>query len=395
MVVGRGHESFDSDGIRRAPKGQLPSLTPLRGLAAFWVVLYHYSVQDFPNLDATHYTHLIGKGYLAVDMFFMLSGFVMTHVYQRAFADSGSVKRHYRSFLVARVARLYPLHVFVLLLFVATAVTTQLLTGAPGGIPLEGPASVTAFVANIFMLQGLDAGKLSWNYPAWSISVEFMAYLAFPLALPLVWRASHAAKIGLAMLLFTALVGLAFLKNGDFDQWDGPIVLLRCLPEFLLGTLLYFGVAGMRKSWFNRDVAAFGIVAATILGLHFGAPDLLIVVLFAALIPIAVINAGNFAKIANVAPLIWLGEVSYSVYLIHGLVGFVAAKLLGAFGFQSEADLSRTGSFILMLLMICVCLLAATASYSSVEVTWRRHIRALFEGREDSRPAELASARRV
>jgi peptidoglycan/LPS O-acetylase OafA/YrhL len=392
MVADRTRDSSDTN-LRSAPKDQLPSLTPLRGLAAFWVVVYHYSVQCFPNLDAVHYTHLISKGYLAVDMFFILSGFVMTHVYYRAFSQS--VKLHYRSFLVARVARLYPLHVFILLLFVATAVTAQLMTGAFGGIPLGGPESVTAFVANIFMLQGLDAGKLSWNYPAWSISVEFMAYLAFPLALPVVWRASHGAKFALALFLFAALAWLAFLKSGDFDQWDGPIALLRCLPEFLFGTLLYYVVAGMRESWFNWDLAAFGIVATTVFCLHFGAPDLLIVALFAGLIPIAVINAGNFARLANIAPLIWLGEVSYSLYLIHGFIKFVAVKLLGGFGIQNNADLSSASSIILMLLMICVCFLAATATYSTVEVTWRRYIRSLFEGRRDNRPARLARSSRA
>jgi peptidoglycan/LPS O-acetylase OafA/YrhL len=221
-----------------ASTGQLPSLTSLRGLAALWVVLYHYCVQCFPNLDVAHYTQLIGKGYLAVDMFFMLSGFVMTHVYYRAFSDSNGIMLHYRGFLVARIARLYPLHIFMLLLFVATAVTSQLMAGSVTSplqsIPLKGPESVTAFLANIFMLQGLEAGKLSWNYPSWSISVEFMAYLAFPLALPLVWRAPHPVKFVLGLLLFCALGWLAFLKKGDFDQWDGPIALLRCLPEFLL-----------------------------------------------------------------------------------------------------------------------------------------------------------------
>jgi len=345
-------------------------------------------------LDAVHYTHLISKGYLAVDMFFMLSGFVMTHVYYRAFSDSESVKLHYRNFLVARVARLYPLHVFILLLFVATAITAQLMMGASGGIPLRGPESITAFIANVFMLQGLHAGKLSWNYPAWSISVEFMAYLAFPLALPLVWRTPSVGKFVLGLYLFTALAWLAFLKSGDFDQWDGPIALLRCLPEFLLGTLLYFVVAGMPESWFNRDLAAFGIVAATVVCLHFGAPDLLIVAFLAALIPIAVINAGHFARLVNVAPLIWLGEVSYSLYLIHGFVKFVAVKLLGAFGVQNNADLSSANSIILMLLMISVCFLAATATYSSVEVTWRRYIRALFEGRQ-AQPARLVGSRRA
>ena len=290
-------------------------------------------------IGATHYTQTISKGYLAVDMFFMLSGFVMTHVYCRTFCNADGVKRHYRSFLVARVARLYPLHIFIIFLFVAVAMTAQLMSGAVAGslagIPLTGPESVAAIVANVFMLQGLEAGKLSWNYPAWSISVEFMAYLAFPFVLPFIWRASAAVKVVLALGLFTALVGLAFLKQDNFDQWDGPLTLLRCLPEFFLGTLLYCVYRiSVRSPWLSGDFAAFGIVAATILCLHFGAPDLLIVVLFAALIPIAVVNTGRFAEIANVGPLIWLGEISYSLYLIHGFVKFVATKLLGAFGVQ-------------------------------------------------------------
>jgi peptidoglycan/LPS O-acetylase OafA/YrhL len=306
-MVNRLHQRSDSKAGPSASNSQLPSLTSLRGLAALWVVLYHYSVQCFPNLDAAHYTQLVSKGYLAVDMFFMLSGFVMTHVYLHAFSDSDGIKLHYRSFIVARVARLYPLHIFILLLFVATAATSQLMAGSGAvslqSIPLQGPQSVTAFLANLFMLQGLDAGKLSWNYPAWSISVEFVAYLAFPLALPIVLRASNVWKSVLTLFLFGALAWLAFLKKDNFDQWDGPVALLRCLPEFLLGTLLYFAfrAGGIRNSWLNRDVAAFGIVAAAVLCLHFGAPDLLIVAIFAALIPIAVVNTGNFAKVTNVA----------------------------------------------------------------------------------------------
>ncbi len=190
MITDRPDEGSRPKQDKVAPAGQLPSLTSLRGLAALWVVLYHFSVQCFPNLDATPYTHIIHKGYLAVDLFFMLSGFVMTHVYHRAFSES--VTRHYRGFFVARIARIYPLHVLILLLFVATAVASQWTTGTATigsirDIPLQGSESVSALVANLFMLQGLDAGKLSWNYPAWSISVEFMAYLLFPFALPAIW----------------------------------------------------------------------------------------------------------------------------------------------------------------------------------------------------------------
>ena len=211
-----------------------------------------------------------------------------------------------------------PVAHFCTFLFVVTVLVSQLVTfpvtGSFQGIPLEGPDFVTAFVANIFMLQGLAAGKLSWNYPAWSISVEFMAYLAFPFALSIIWRASNMGKIILAFFALAALAWLAFLKSSNFDQWDGPITLLRCLPEFLLGSLLYFGFrTSPRNCWLNQDALAFGIVVATVLCLHLDAPDLLIVALFAVLIPIAVVNTGVFAKFANVGPLIWLGEVSYSL----------------------------------------------------------------------------------
>ena len=239
----------------RAKPRQLPSLTSLRGLAALWVVLYHYSAIYLPRLDISSYSNFIGKGYLAVDLFFMLSGFVMTHVYYDAFSES--ITEHYRNFLVARIARLYPLHLLVLFLFVATVLTSQLLgyltTGTMQGIPLKGPQSFSAFVANLFMLQGLDAGELSWNYPAWSISVEFIAYLAFPFALPVIWRARAAVKIAVALVLFAALGVLAYLTRDDFNQWNGPITLLRCLPEFILGTLLYSAYRGGAFSDFLKE----------------------------------------------------------------------------------------------------------------------------------------------
>jgi peptidoglycan/LPS O-acetylase OafA/YrhL len=268
----------------RTPQGQLPSLTALRGIAALWVVLYHYSVQCFSHLDATPYTYLIHKGYLAVDMFFMLSGFVMAHVYHRSFSES-ITPRNYWSFMAARIARIYPLHLMILLLFVATAVAWHLTAGSSRSalrdVPLQGPQSVEAFVANVFMLQGLDAGKLSWNYPSWSISVEFVAYLLFPLLLPTIWRASGRTKVIVCLFLFALLVLLANLTQGSFDQWDGPITLLRCLPEFILGTLLYCAYrAAPPNLWLKRDTVAFLMVTMVVLTLHLNAPDLIVTGLF-------------------------------------------------------------------------------------------------------------------
>ena len=371
----------------KAPPRQLQSLTSLRGLAALWVVLFHYSAIYFPHLDISHYSHLISKGYLAVDLFFMLSGFVMTHVYYRAFSES--ITNHYRNFLVARIARLYPLHLVVLCLFVATALTSQLLvymkTGLLEGIPLEGPRSFTAFIANLLMLQGLEAGKLSWNYPAWSISVEFMAYLAFPFALPAIWRSRTAVKLALALMLFAALGLLAYVTNDDFNQWDGPITLLRCLPEFILGTLLYCAYrSGVCNALLKQGSVAIGIVVAGILNLHFGGPDLLTVALFALLVLAAVANCGTFAQAINVAPFVWLGDISYSLYLIHGFVQFMATKFLETSGVDDRSDLSGDLSFVLMIVMIAVCLICATVTYFGVEIASRRYLRTALGSGEDA-----------
>jgi peptidoglycan/LPS O-acetylase OafA/YrhL len=374
----------------KASAGQLPSLTSLRGVAALWVVLFHYSVVYFPNLDSSGFSGLIGKGYLAVDMFFTLSGFVMTHVYYRAFLQS--IGGNYRDFLVARIARLYPLHVLVLTLFVVAALAARLTeyaaTGAFHSIPLTGPRSFAAFVANLFMLQGLDAGQLSWNYPAWSISVEFIAYLAFPFALPSIWRAPAGIKLALTALPIAALALFAYSAGGDFNQWDGPETLLRCLPEFMLGTLLYCAFRSQALGRFlDGGAIVAGIIAATLLSLHFAAPDLVSVLLFAVLILAAVVNTGRFAKAANVAPLIWLGDISYSIYLIHGLVQFAVTQVLRVDGITSREDLSIGVSAVLMIVMLAICLLSATATYYRVETVARRYLRALLGARRNARGA--------
>lgn len=399
MVADQSHNRL-SGGTPDASNRQLPSLTPLRGIAALWVVFYHYcgTAQYLPNLDITPHSYLISKGYLAVDMFFMLSGLVMTHVYHSAFSES--VGRHYRSFLAARIARLYPLHVFILLLFVLTATTAQLMGGLATGsfesIPLTGPQSVSAIFANMFMLQGLAASELSWNYPAWSISVEFFAYMAFPFALPAIARAPNAVRLLLGTVLFAALAWLAARTKGDFDQWDGPITLVRCMPEFFLGTLLYFAFRDCGQTpWLRSDLALLAVLAATLAGLHLGAPDLLIICLFAALVLLSVSNSGAFAKLLNIGPLIWLGEISYSLYLLHGLVQFSASKGLGAIGIHHNAALSSGQSLALMMLMLAVCVFGASATYWGIEKVWRRHLRILLGGVQKTKFARAVRSERV
>jgi peptidoglycan/LPS O-acetylase OafA/YrhL len=367
--------------MRSQQSGQLQSLTPLRGIAALWVVLYHYAAQYLPALRTDGFTHLLDEGYLAVDLFFMLSGFVLTHVYWRVFTEP--VRGSYGRFLLARVARLYPLHLFVLSLFIATALASRMVeyatTGAYETVAIEGARSLTALVANLFMLQGLKASELSWNYPSWSISIEFIAYLGFPLALPWIWHARRSTKIVLALVLVAVLAGLADLTHDDFDQWDGPLALLRCMPEFLIGSLLYTAFEG--RSWMSlarRDSVLVGLVAVLVVLLHLGVSDFLAILLFPALILAAVANEGRAAALLNAAPLVWLGEISYSLYLFHGLVQFVATRLLSAAGHDSRDDLSLAASLAIMAAMLVASLVCAGHAHRGVEKAGRQRLRLMF-----------------
>jgi peptidoglycan/LPS O-acetylase OafA/YrhL len=369
---GRGREG--SSGAAE----QLASLTPLRGIAALWVVLFHFCWY-FPAVHPERYTGAVYKGYLAVDLFFVLSGFVITHVYQESFARRVTGWR-YRNFLIARVARLYPLHITVLLLFVATAVAERAATYALRGsfepIPLVGERSLTGFFANLVMLQGLWARELNWNDPAWSISVEFLAYLLFPLLFPVLWRTGPVGKTAIGGVLAAVLGWLAYRTGDYFNQWNGAYAILRCLPEFIAGSLLYGAYqSGLLASVLATDSALFVVILLLGALLHVAAPDLGIIALFPLLILTAVLNKGQFARRLNSPPLVWLGNISYSLYLLHWFVLFVTTEFARLLPGRDLASLSLAGSLISMGILIVVSLALATLSYRFIEVTGRRWLR--------------------
>jgi peptidoglycan/LPS O-acetylase OafA/YrhL len=356
----------------------LASLTPLRGIAALWVVLFHYC-WHLPAVHPDRYTGAVYKGYLAVDLFFMLSGFVISHVYHRVFAEQVT-GRHYRDFLKARVARIYPLQLTVLLLFGATALAERAAVYAHGGslgpIALIGERSLGAFFANLLMIQGIWARELSWNDPSWSISLEFLAYLLFPLLFPWLWRAVPAAKAGIAAVLLVVLGWLAYSTGDDFNQWNGLDAIMRCLPEFLIGALLYSAYRGRLLGSVLRTDAAL-LTTMLLLGgtLHFAAPDFGIIPLFALLLMTAVANKGRLGPLLNSAPLLWLGNISYSLYLIHWFVLFVTTEAMRTSPSADTAKLPAGLSLALITAMLTVSLSLATLSYRFVEVAGRRWLR--------------------
>jgi peptidoglycan/LPS O-acetylase OafA/YrhL len=365
----------------------LPSLTPLRGIGALWVTVFHFGLR-FPNLHASDYS-FVREGYLAVDMFFILSGFVISHVYKDIFARE-CTDRDYCDFLKARIARIYPLHFVMLLVFLAAvaleSAAISLVGGDVGPVPLTGEHSVAGLFANLAMLQGLWARGLSWNNPAWSISLEFIAYAVFPLLFPWLWRSRRGKAIA-GLLAFVALAGLAWHTGGNFNQWNGFPAILRCLPEFLLGVLIYITYyQGLFAQPLASDLTLGLVLGALCASVHGVASDLGIVLLFPWLIVAAVRNEGLLGNLLNAAPLRWLGDVSYSLYLVHWFVLFALVQAVRRLAGLSLREIPPAASVITVLLLIAVSVALAGVMHRSIEVRGGRWLRRrLAVGRPQSR----------
>jgi peptidoglycan/LPS O-acetylase OafA/YrhL len=216
------------------------TLTPLRFFAAAAVVAYHFLL--YVPFDVSAYAWLPHKGYLAVDFFFILSGFILTHVYRGGILDK---KISYRDFMVRRFARIYPLHLLTLLAMAGIALTPLhfgLIVPWPGHFPLE------SFFSQIFLLHAWGFERaLSFNGPSWSISAEWFAYLIFP---ELMLRLSNK-RPGLALLSSLAAFAALWLISAAFfpraiTSLTSDCAILRIAPEFLIGCCLYLQAQNAR-----------------------------------------------------------------------------------------------------------------------------------------------------
>lgn len=334
----------------RARVPQLDALTGLRGLAAWYVVLFHVRVTLKATVGPLTYGFL-SHGYLAVDLFFILSGFVLWH--------SGAENPAYRGrrgivrFWLRRIARIWPLHVLLLGGFVALV----LLLAVTGHDTSHYRRDELPLHILLIQNWGLTP-SLTWNEPAWSISCEMAAYLLFPLTILIApWRQlSTGLLVALGCALLAALA-LYFQIHGQgnlgFDVTHSGLI--RCLLEFWTGNVL-------RMLWARwRDVpdictGAWAAMVALLEGgvvLHL--PEASFVPgCFAALILALSLEDRTPARLLRSGPLHLLGEISYSTYLSHFLL-FIIFKLLFV-GRNLELGLGQLGLFLQLVLGVSLAL---------------------------------------
>lgn len=216
---------------------QIPALTGIRLLAAVGVVVGHFSGVMYGLFPGTRSaSNLVQGGYLGVEMFFVLSGFIIAHNYADRFQTFSAPI--YGRFLLNRFARLYPVHIVTL-----ATVTVLVIIAALAEIQLnsEGKYDPTSFLMNVMLLQSVPPAW-SWNGPAWSISAEAGAYILFPLLALALARVQNwkFALIAVAVLLFATVGALyAVAAVTDFSAISYPSMWIRIAGEFSAGCFLW------------------------------------------------------------------------------------------------------------------------------------------------------------
>jgi peptidoglycan/LPS O-acetylase OafA/YrhL len=286
-------------------------LTSIRFFLAVGVVLFHYQLMwSLPSSWAGP----INKARLSVDIFFILSGFILAHVYLQ-----GDKMPAYRNFLAARFARIYPAHFVILGAMLLLFIGAGLL-----GFRLNGDHfNLTGFLRTLFLVQAWFPSHTltNWNGPSWSLSAEWFVYLIFPafawIALKL--RERPLTMIGLAVAAFGVIDHIYFRLTGIIlPDAEDNLGILRIMPEFLLGIGLYYLGQTLNPTRSQSVLAAFLATLALLGAMHVRLDDRIIVALAGPF----VLTMGLLAKSGEHGPLsharlLFWGEASFAIYLIH------------------------------------------------------------------------------
>jgi peptidoglycan/LPS O-acetylase OafA/YrhL len=388
-----------------APQLFFGSLESLRGVAAMLVALYHVTW-----LNPTQSTGLVRNSYLMVDMFFVLSGFVMCHGYGSRIRNLDDL----RDFFLLRFGRLYPLHVAMLGVFLAKEIArygAQTWLHASRGVPAFSENTGKALVSNLLLMQSLGLhDRLTFNGPSWSISAEFYTYIVFGV-LVLATRnwlkpAQWAAFAAISTLSFGVLI---WAGRRDLNvMYD--LGWFRCTMSFFLGAASYFVLT--RSHFLRRHTLQSLLPYIAVAGLAGGAlflarkidgpsdflfpPMTALLVLVLAAAPRTAINGW-----LQYRPLIYLGKVSYSIYMVHFVLGgLFASALVSVLHFKTAAMAGtqervimtgQTSGTVALLLYVASVLIVSHMTFTYIEEPFRWRTKAWVVNLR----AQRAEARRI
>jgi peptidoglycan/LPS O-acetylase OafA/YrhL len=336
---------------------RVEQLTFTRFVAAIFIVIFHFGEELFP-FNKAPLSVLVTQADLYVSYFFVLSGFVMIVAY--------SNKEHINTleYYKKRFARIYPVYLLAIITLVGFMLVTK-------------EYNFDGILLNLFLIQAWVPGKTtSFNGPGWSLSVEMLFYFIFPFLFNYIYKKKNK-KILTAMIIAIWLVTQIFFTLHFGDRPDNFLSFfpLMHINEFLMGNLaglLFIWKLHRRKA--NYDWLILILMAFLVLILKFH-PELvnyhdgILVLLYVPLIIAIALNTGILTSIFKMKPLVYLGEISYSIYILQIPVFYWCLATLHHF----HLSLNLVGFAIFATILI----LASSVSYWCIELPLRERIKKL------------------
>ncbi|MEX0827636.1 MAG: acyltransferase [Haliea sp.] len=353
--------------------GKFLYLESLRGLAAITVVLYHGNFVGHSSFLGNNY--FVKNGELMVDFFFVLSGFVISYNYFDRIVDFASLVR----FQMKRFLRLYPLHFATLILFAFgfefLEYLKEMITGQEGNFLAFSNFDDIAFLNNLFLTQGLFEDRLTFNSPSWSISTEFYTYAVFGLIFLFISNEKSRIIASVSIVIMSGCI----LYFYDAINLTTGLVFFRCTYAFFIGVLVHYLFQYKKIKlplWvliFSLFISVISIIFGKQLS-HFFHPFI-----FATMI-VSLLWTGQ-SKLKNVLDspkLVYLGSISYGIYMIHAAVWWILNKVLQVvFKYQSYTDDATGNTFLhigpvaggfVLIIGVSITIFLARLSYEWIEM---------------------------
>ncbi|SFW42417.1 acyltransferase family protein [Amycolatopsis australiensis] len=401
-------------GPRTSPAGHIGQLTGIRAVAALWVLTFHFRPELLKAFGFLYpLVPVFNVGYLGVDLFFVLSGFILTYTHLDRMTEGWGPKK-IAGFLWLRLSRIWPVLFFMLLVWGAY-LAFSLETNNDGR--LQAALNPARFLAHVFLVHAWDTTHHDWNPVDWSLSAEWLAYLVF--AVLVVLLARMLAHLGSRALVLVAavlavpivVVGLGFQDGADLlwndDKIVAGIVPLRVLTEFFAGAVVALLVkrhgSAVQLPWFLKPTAILvAIVAALYVvqlwdparrlrfgqdwringHLMWGSTETIVVVpLFLLLIgSLAVSGRDPATRLLSGRVLVWGGKISFALYMGHWLFLDLMRKTISTkLALPDEPAGWQSWPYRLTVLVaIGLAVLGAHLVYRFVEEPCRRAMRALL-----------------
>ncbi len=341
----------------------LNNLTGLRFYTAMWVFIFHLSTEYIKEFNVI----FSQKGYLGVDMFFILSGFILSYVYFNDLSSSPLTLKKYYNFIIKRFAKIFPLHIlsFVLVL-ILLFVGKYLFHQSTLRIQLN------TIWQNLLMVHAWGTtSELSWNFPSWSISAEWFAYLFLFFSMIFIYRLNkilfYCCGVVLPIIFLSYFLSVKDLSLDSFTYFSFP----RIIPEFLIGIML--GFVRLKKN-ISKGFASFLLLAAiTLFCLIFSFSffiDSISILVFSGII-FSLSYSTYFDFIFSNRVLLYLGNISFSFYIFQFISLIIFEESFDKISAFIKGDMRIFVGFIFVL---CINLVLAAAMYQYVEEPIRKKI---------------------